>query len=342
MRRAIIAALFVALLQTSLAAPALAKTSKVDVARANAAAVRARLAAVTKQLQAQIVRSQSATQAASAARQHLRVAQAELGTVENRLATVRASVRDIALRVYMSGVGDAGFNVANLDPNTAARANFLRASVIGSQNDAADQLAATRQDLQIKQRAAESAARVAQDRSRAAGQAVASLRASQAAQLRLVSAAESRYLASLSEAALASRSIRARGSKVSLTTVRGITVASSIAGNLERLLSAADSDGMHFGGTGYRSYEGQVAARRSHCGSSDYDVYSKPASQCHPPTARPGQSMHEQGLAIDFTYNGSVIRGHDNAGFRWLRANAARFGFYNLPSEAWHWSVNGN
>lgn len=25
----------------------------------------------------------------------------------------------------------------------------------------------------------------------------------------------------------------------------------------------------------------------------------------------------------------------------WLHANAGRFGFVNLPSEPWHWSVDG-
>ena len=30
-----------------------------------------------------------------------------------------------------------------------------------------------------------------------------------------------------------------------------------------------------------------------------------------------------------------------SAGFKWLKANAARYGFYNLPSEAWHWSTTG-
>jgi D-alanyl-D-alanine carboxypeptidase len=51
--------------------------------------------------------------------------------------------------------------------------------------------------------------------------------------------------------------------------------------------------------------------------------------------------MHERGLAIDFTYNGALIHSRSNAGFRWLAGNAPRFGFANLPSEPWHWSVNG-
>ena len=50
--------------------------------------------------------------------------------------------------------------------------------------------------------------------------------------------------------------------------------------------------------------------------------------------------MHEQGLAIDFTQNGRVLT-RGSSGYSWLRANAGRFGLQNLPSEAWHWSVNG-
>ena len=132
------------------------------------------------------------------------------------------------------------------------------------------------------------------------------------------------------------------GPKPNLRTVRGITVHESIADNLEALLNASDGAGLGLGGSGYRSSEGQVAARRANCGSSDYDVYEKPASQCSPPTARPGQSMHEQGLAVDFTNNGALIRSRSDAAFTWLKSNAARFGFYNLPAEPWHWSTNGN
>ena len=51
--------------------------------------------------------------------------------------------------------------------------------------------------------------------------------------------------------------------------------------------------------------------------------------------------MHEQGLAIDFQYNGAGIKDHSNPGYQWLARNAARFGLMNLPSEPWHWSVNG-
>ena len=84
-----------------------------------------------------------------------------------------------------------------------------------------------------------------------------------------------------------------------ITSVRGIRVQSSIANQVERLLAAAAADGVNLSGTGYRSSDGQVATRRANCGSGDYNVYQKPAAQCRPPTARPGASMHERGLAID-------------------------------------------
>lgn len=44
----------------------------------------------------------------------------------------------------------------------------------------------------------------------------------------------------------------------------------------------------------------QIGLRRAHCGASDYDVFQKPAMECNPPTARPGESQHELGRAVDF------------------------------------------
>ena len=52
--------------------------------------------------------------------------------------------------------------------------------------------------------------------------------------------------------------------------------------------------------------------------------------------------MHERGLAIDFTYAGRVIGSRSSPAYKWLAANTSRYGFYNLPSEPWHWSTNGN
>ena len=126
-----------------------------------------------------------------------------------------------------------------------------------------------------------------------------------------------------------------------IVTVQGIQVSSQIASNLDALLNAARADGVNLSGGGYRDPAAQIALRRAHCGSSNFAVYQAPASSCSPPTAAPGHSMHEQGLAVDFTQGGSVLT-RSSSGFAWMKAHAASYNFYNLPSEPWHWSINGN
>ena len=130
-----------------------------------------------------------------------------------------------------------------------------------------------------------------------------------------------------------------------LRTVGGITVDASIADQVQRLLNDARADGIVFGGHGYRSPE---VTARLRIANGCPDVYTSPASSCRVPTARPGSSMHEKGLAIDFTYRGQTIcyprpgsRCSGNAGFDWLQQNAGKYGLRNLPTEAWHWSTNG-
>ncbi len=105
------------------------------------------------------------------------------------------------------------------------------------------------------------------------------------------------------------------------------------------LFDAAFAQGIDLAGWGYRPIQLQIDLRRAHCGGSEYDIWHRPVSECSPPTARPGFSRHEQGRAIDFTFNGSSITSHSNAGFRWLAANAPQYGFVNLASEPWHWSI---
>lgn len=351
LRRSLIPVLL-AVLSLPLAAPAATaatkKQTKIDTARANAAQIRKELQAVTSRIQAQEAKSASAHQAAAAAQQRLRSARAEAAAVGARLETIRKSARSIAIREYMQSGLSASRIAVGSDPATVARAAYLRDVALGQTSDIRDALAAAREDSELARERAEAAASSASGRDRTAADTLGALKQSRQRQLQLAAAAEARLEAAVKEAD-ALRRIGSRGSRgvsrrgaVSLTTVRGITVATEIANQLERMLVAAEADGRVFGGGGYRSSEGQVAARRKNCGSSQYDIYDKPASKCRPPTARPGQSMHEQGLAIDFTYNGSLIQSRSSDGFQWLKANGARFGFYNLPSEAWHWSTNGN
>lgn len=118
-----------------------------------------------------------------------------------------------------------------------------------------------------------------------------------------------------------------------------IEVHEDIAEQTRALYEAAFDAGLDLGGWGYRPIQLQIELRAAHCGGSDYDIWHKPVFECAPPTARPGFSKHEQGRAIDFTVQGSSIRSQDSAAFRWLRQHAPQYGFVNLPSEPWHWSI---
>ena len=147
--------------------------------------------------------------------------------------------------------------------------------------------------------------------------------------------------------AIAAAQRRARGvtvppnAPVDLTDVWGIVVNVLIADQLRGFLGAVEAGGFTLGGGGYRNNSRQIELRRQHCGTSDYAVYQMPASQCSPPTARPGLSQHQVGLAVDFTYNGRIIRSRNSAVFQTMSRIAPDYGFQNLPSEPWHWSTTG-
>jgi hypothetical protein len=108
-----------------------------------------------------------------------------------------------------------------------------------------------------------------------------------------------------------------------------IRVHGSIAGQVDAMMSAAAADGITLAGGGYRTTAQQWRLRVAHCP----DPVTSPATSCSPPTAKPGSSMHELGLAIDFVLSPGV--------YDWLVRRAGEFGFRNLPSERWHWSTTG-
>lgn len=129
------------------------------------------------------------------------------------------------------------------------------------------------------------------------------------------------------------------GAQVSVPCPAGgaITVSATISDKVAQLLAAANGSGLKLCGSGWRSVDGQVALRRQNCGTTAYSIYDQPSTQCKPPTARPGTSMHEKGLAVDFT-NCST---QSTACFKWLAGNASRFGLRNYAPEPWHWSTTG-
>ena len=125
-----------------------------------------------------------------------------------------------------------------------------------------------------------------------------------------------------------------------IVTVRGIQVHESIAARVDEMIGAAAADGIALSGWGFRDNVEQIRLRQQNCGTTEFDIWERSASSCNPPTARPGRSNHEKGLAIDFTYNGGSMTTRSNPGFVWLAENASRWGFVNLPSEPWHWSTS--
>ncbi|MEO5646299.1 MAG: M15 family metallopeptidase [Candidatus Paceibacterota bacterium] len=115
----------------------------------------------------------------------------------------------------------------------------------------------------------------------------------------------------------------------------------TIAPNLTRMLTAAYAQGIILEGGGFRTNAQQVALRKAHCNG---DTTNSKAI-CKPPTAVPGHSNHESGLAFDFTCGNATdtISTHDNKCFIWLQNNASQpsYGLKNFSKEPWHWSVDG-
>lgn len=353
---------------------------QVDALRATDAKVRAALADLEANVAGQQALYTEAQRAAADARAAAETARAAEKRAMARIADLELKVREIAVEAFIHPPSDDAFEALESESlSDAAQRSALLALQGNSDEDILDQLEAAREDREIQRRNAEAAVKRAEAKEDEASRRLGKVRAAQAQQAKFASSVQSRLDAALAESAhlasvdeklsaeiarrqaeLAAQVARARAASgggggggsfssgnISLGTARGpsgcsITVNSRIVDQVQALLDAAGEDGISLCGGGYRSSDEQVALRRAHCGSSNYDIYEKPSYQCSPPTAPPGSSMHEQGLAIDFTYNGSVINSHDSPAYQWLDANAASYGLYNLPSEPWHWSTNGN
>ncbi len=297
------------------------------------------------------------------------------------VAVLQEEVQALAVASFTgeaSASGDDSSLVLSSEPWVAARRRSLIELQTGSLSDGVDRMRALGAEAEVVTVQRDTALDEARVASSLAASRQVELQASYDAQAELVAKAELRLEARLAEAAfleerdsavaaeikrqeeeIAAR-IRAEAARraaieaaearaalpsvadiADITTVRGIQVHVSIAGNVEGLLAAAEADGVALSGWGYRDSIRQIELRQEHCGTTEYDIWEKPAFACSPPTARPGQSLHERGLAIDFTYNGGSMTSHSNPGFQWLATNASRWGFVNLPSEPWHWSTTG-
>lgn len=116
--------------------------------------------------------------------------------------------------------------------------------------------------------------------------------------------------------------------------VDGIVVHERLAPFVRTLLAEAEVAGIPLEGGGYRDSTAQRRLRAQNCP----DPVSSPASACSPPTAKVGQSLHEYGLAIDFTSRGELILDRSSAAYRFLEANSGWNRLEVHPQEPWHWS----
>jgi D-alanyl-D-alanine carboxypeptidase len=122
------------------------------------------------------------------------------------------------------------------------------------------------------------------------------------------------------------------------TKVYGVTVNRIVAYPFQRMIDDAAKAGVRLSGGGFRTKQRQIQLRKI---NGCPDVWTAPASSCRVPTAIPGRSLHELGLAIDISSGGKSITSRKSKPFKWLAANAGRYGLVNLPSEPWHWSITG-
>lgn len=338
--------------------------------RGQATDVRAAVLRVHAEVARQTERVAIAEVEAALAEQSLSAATARRADARRAVTDKRAAVKRLAAASYIQGPANVGLVLEAKDINEAVRRQAMAQAAGDAGARTLAELRRAEDDATRFEAAADQAAVAARSAVSEARDEVQSLAAEQARQRRLLDAVDERLERTLAEAAAVATidaavpeaivaaeqplrdvvtvpierpALRAipKLPPVATTRVQGIAVATEIAPQVAALLDEAKLAGVVLGGGGYRDSAIQVALRLEHCGPTDYDLYEKPAGECTPPTARPGASMHERGLAIDFTYAGSAITSVESSAFMWLAANGERFGLKNLPEEPWHWSTTG-
>jgi hypothetical protein len=121
------------------------------------------------------------------------------------------------------------------------------------------------------------------------------------------------------------------------TSGGSFVVCNRIANSVQSLINKAWTEGYKISGWGWRSYDTQIALRTK---NGCPDIYHTPPN-CKIPTAIPGTSLHESGLALDFTCDSVAIQTKDNKCFLWLQKNVGGL-LKNYSAEPWHWSITGN
>ena len=345
--------------------------SEVDAATADVVDLEVALAAAQANVDAQQAAVEAANRAVIDADEAQAAALAAIIDLEVQEEQARIDLQNAVIDSYVSFQGFDDLEALGDDPWEASRAETLAEIGTGTSLEGLDNLRSIGAELEFQRLLAEQAAVEAESNREEMRFRLAELETALAIEDQLLLEAIERQERRLGEAvalealeaelseqirveeqriadAIANRIPPGGGSvtvppdsDIELVTVGGITVNVLVEDQVRGILAAMSARGFNLGGGGYRSIESQIRLRRANCGSSDYAIWEMPASRCRPPTARPGLSQHEVGLAIDFTLNGRVLRTRNSDVFRALAEVAPQFGFYNLPSEPWHWSTTG-
>ena len=353
----------------------------VDALTAEDAVVQQGLADLQANVDAQQADVNAAAEAQTAADAALAEANNQLTAAQNLVAALDAATDQMVYQSFMDPPVENALEVFRSGSlsDAAVKQALLK---IQADDDAAlmDQLEQAQAQLATNQAAAQEAATLASDKKAASDAALIGLQTALGQQQQFAADLEARLDSRLAEAealrqqdatlsaqieaqqaALAAQLAGLQGARtggnsapgviapvpgglasVSCPTGGSITVAGAIADDLSNLLQDAAAAGVVLCGGGWRDPQAQIQLRMAHCGTSNYAIYQMPSSQCSPPTAKPGFSQHEVGLAIDFTCNGGgTIGSRSSPCFTWLAAHADEYGFYNLPEEPWHWSTTG-
>ena len=345
--------------------------SEVDAATADVVDLEVALAAAQANVDAQQAAVEAANRAVIDADEAQAAALAAIIDLEVQEEQARIDLQNAVIDSYVSFQGFDDLEALGDDPWEASRAETLAEIGTGTSLERLDNLRSIGAELEFQRLLAEQAAVEAESNREEMRFRLAELETALAIEDQLLLEAIERQERRLGEAvalealeaelseqirveeqriadAIANRIPPGGGSvtvppdsDIELVTVGGITVNVLVEDQVRGILAAMSARGFNLGGGGYRSIESQIRLRRANCGTSDYAIWEMPASRCRPPTARPGLSQHEVGLAIDFTLNGRVLRTRNSDVFRALAEVAPQFGFYNLPSEPWHWSTTG-
>lgn len=123
-----------------------------------------------------------------------------------------------------------------------------------------------------------------------------------------------------------------------LMTLEGFKINKLLYLQTKSILKEARAAGKPIGLTStFRPCAEQGSLRRQNCGG---DTSLLPAESCSPPTEKPGDSLHNYGMAIDFKCDDSPVFGNSSC-YEWLQQNASKYKLQQRAEEPWHWSFTG-